>query len=35
MQGIHSKQEWVAVDDMAKAVETLVHLAMIWEEKSQ
>lgn len=28
----HSKQEWVSVQDMRKAVETLVHLAMIWAE---
>lgn len=35
MQGIHSKQEWVGVNDMAKAAETIVHLSMIWEEKSQ
>ena len=34
MQNIHSKLEWVGVDDMLKAVETLVHLSMIWEEKS-
>jgi len=34
MQGIHSKQEWVGVNDMAKAAETIVHLCMIWEEKS-
>jgi tripeptide aminopeptidase len=33
MQGIHSKQEWVGVNDMAKAAETIVHLSMIWEEK--
>jgi len=33
-QGIHSKSEWVSVRDMKKAVETIVHLAMIWEEKS-
>lgn len=32
--GIHSKQEYVSVQDMEKAVETLVHLAQIWEEKS-
>ncbi len=32
MQNIHSKLEWVGVDDMAKAVETLVHLAKVWEE---
>lgn len=30
----HSKQEWVSVQDMQKAVETIVHLAGIWEEKS-
>jgi tripeptide aminopeptidase len=32
MQNIHSKTECVGVQDMNKAVETLVHLAMIWEE---
>jgi tripeptide aminopeptidase len=30
----HSKQEYVSVQDMNKAVETIVHLATIWEEKS-
>lgn len=30
----HSRLEWVSVQDMQKAVETLVHLAMIWEERS-
>lgn len=30
----HSIHEWVSVSDMEKAAETLVHLAMIWEEKS-
>ncbi|MBI4945695.1 MAG: peptidase T [Bacteroidetes bacterium] len=30
----HSKQEWVSVQDMQKAVETIVNLCMIWEEKS-
>ncbi len=34
MQNIHSKLEWVGVKDMEKAVETLVHLAQVWEEKS-
>ena len=34
MQGIHSKLEWVGVNDMAKAAETVVHLCMVWEEKS-
>lgn len=32
--GIHSKQEYVSVQDMEKSVEMLVHLAAIWEEKS-
>lgn len=31
----HSKQEWVSVQDMQKATETIVHLAAIWEEKSR
>ncbi len=34
MQAIHSKLEWIGVKDMAKAAETIVHLCMIWEEKS-
>lgn len=33
-QAIHSKLEWIGVKDMNKAVETMVHLAMIWEERS-
>ncbi|RYD55686.1 MAG: peptidase T [Sphingobacteriales bacterium] len=33
--GIHSKQEYVSVQDMEKAVETLVHLAQVWEEHSK
>lgn len=33
-QGIHSKLEHISVQDMNKAVETLVHLAMIWEENA-
>lgn len=28
----HSKQEWVSVQDMEKAAETIVHLAQIWSE---
>jgi tripeptide aminopeptidase len=32
--GIHSKQEYVSVQDMEKAVEALVHLSQIWEEKA-
>jgi len=30
----HSKQEWVSVQDMEKAAETMVHLAQVWEEKA-
>lgn len=30
----HGKEEWVSVQDMQKAVDTIVHLASIWEEKS-
>lgn len=33
-QGIHSKLEHISVQDMNKAVQTMVHLAMIFEEKS-
>lgn len=29
----HGKQEWVSVQDMEKAVDTILHLCMIWEEK--
>jgi tripeptide aminopeptidase len=32
MQNIHGKQEWIGVNDMLKAAETIVHLCMIWEE---
>ncbi len=30
----HSKLEWITVQDMQKAVETLVELVKIWEERS-
>lgn len=33
-QGIHSKHEHISVQDMEKAVQMMVHLAMIWEEKA-
>ena len=33
--GIHSKQEYVSVQDMEKAVEALVHLSQIWEENAK
>ncbi|WP_439555712.1 peptidase T [Dyadobacter sp.] len=29
----HSKLEWVSVQDMEKAVETIVNLAEVWEER--
>ena len=29
----HGKHEYVSVQDMQKSVETIVHLAMIWEER--
>lgn len=34
MQAIHSRLEFISIQDMNKAVETIVHLACIWEEKS-
>jgi tripeptide aminopeptidase len=33
-QAIHSKLEFISVQDMNKAVETIIHIAGIWEEKS-
>jgi tripeptide aminopeptidase len=29
----HSRLEWVSVQDMEKAVEVIVHLAQVWEER--
>jgi tripeptide aminopeptidase len=29
----HSRQEWVSVQDMIKAVETIVYLCQIWEQR--
>lgn len=34
MQAIHSKHEWIGVRDMQKAVEMLVTLVQVWEEKA-
>ncbi len=34
MQAIHSRHEWIGVKDMNKAVETIVYLSQIWEEKA-
>jgi tripeptide aminopeptidase len=33
-QGIHSKLEHISVQDMNKAVQMMVHLVQVWEEKS-
>ncbi len=30
----HSREEWVSVQDMEKAVETIINLAVVWEEKA-
>ena len=30
----HGKQEWVSLQDMEKAVQTIINIAMIWEEKA-
>jgi tripeptide aminopeptidase len=30
----HSRLEWISVQDMEKAVEVIVHLCRIWEERS-
>jgi tripeptide aminopeptidase len=30
----HSRQEWVSVQDMQKAVDTILHLCTIWEERA-
>ncbi|WP_342646745.1 peptidase T [Mucilaginibacter sp. CSA2-8R] len=30
----HGRQEWVSVQDMQKAVQTILHLCTIWEERS-
>ncbi|HSU82769.1 MAG TPA: peptidase T [Thermoanaerobaculia bacterium] len=34
-QNFHSRLEWVSAQDMEKAVEVIVHLARIWEEKAE
>jgi tripeptide aminopeptidase len=33
-QNFHSRLEWVSAQDMEKAVEVIVNVAQIWEEKS-
>lgn len=34
MQAIHSKKEWIGVRDMQLAVQMLVNLVQVWEEKA-
>ena len=34
MHAIHSKHEWIGVRDMEKAVEVLVELVQVWEQKA-
>ncbi|MBP6687822.1 MAG: peptidase T, partial [Lacibacter sp.] len=34
MQAIHSKHEWIGVDDMEQSANMLVELVKVWEEKS-
>ncbi len=31
---LHSKHEYISVQDMEKAVDTIIHLVQVWEEKS-
>jgi tripeptide aminopeptidase len=33
-QSFHSRPEWVSAQDMEKAVEVIIHLAQIWEERA-
>lgn len=32
--GIHGKQEWVSIQDMQHAVNTILHLVNLWEERA-
>jgi tripeptide aminopeptidase len=34
-QSFHSRLEWVSIQDMEKAVEVIVHLCQVWEEKAE
>ncbi len=34
MHEVHSPREWVSLQDMAKAVVTLLHLTQVWDERS-
>lgn len=33
-QNFHSRYEWVSAQDMVKAVEVIVHLSRVWEERA-
>ena len=33
-QAIHSRHEFVSIQDMQRAVDTIVHLCQIWEERA-
>ena len=33
-QNFHSRLEWVSVQDMEKAVDAIVEVAKVWEEKA-
>jgi tripeptide aminopeptidase len=33
-QAIHSRHEYISIQDMEKAVQTIVHLCAVWEERS-
>ena len=33
-QNFHSRLEWVSVQDMEKAVDVIVELAKVWEERA-
>ena len=34
MHGIHSKQEWISLQDMTRSMSTIIHLVQIWEEEA-
>ncbi len=31
---IHSTKEWVSVEEMTQAVQSLIHIALVWEERA-
>ena len=35
MQAIHSKHEWIAVNDMEQSATMLIELVKVWEEKAE